>query len=87
MKNGLNPDRSISGTMFDITTSRVERFPTDNLRTGGKPMLDTLVNMRFWDWMLEPIPNLILLLLTLLVTVVMITRRTLPAWPLASDKL
>jgi hypothetical protein len=73
--------------MFDITTSRVERFLTDNSRTGGKPMLETIVNMRFWDWMLEPIPNLILLLLTLLVTVVMITRRTLPAWPLASDKL
>ncbi len=50
-------------------------------------MLNNLVNMRFWDWMLEPIPNLILLLFTLLVTVVMITRRTLPAWPLASDKL
>jgi hypothetical protein len=49
-------------------------------------MLDNVINMRFWGWLLEPIPSVILFLFTLLVTVVMITRRTMPAWPLASDK-
>jgi hypothetical protein len=41
-------------------------------------MLESFLALDFWNWLLEPIPNFILFMLTLLVSSIMVTRRRRP---------
>ena len=42
--------------------------------------METLMTFEFWEWFLEPLANVVLVILTTLVAAIMVTRRTPTEW-------